>query len=157
MIRIDAPWLAVEPIDMRAGSERLLARVVQVFGAAQAHRRRYDELLRNQRGSTVAPEALRRIAQIYRLERELASLSSEQRLVRRYSDAKPLWEELHAWLQLERSRVPDGGITAKALDYSLKNWAALTHHLLDGEVSVDNNSLEKKGSTRNSGERRLDL
>ena len=30
-------WLAVEPIDMRAGAERLLASVVQVFGAAQAH------------------------------------------------------------------------------------------------------------------------
>lgn len=37
MIRIDAMWLAAEPIDMRAGAERLLARVVQVFGAAQAH------------------------------------------------------------------------------------------------------------------------
>jgi transposase len=37
MIRVDAVWLAVEPIDMRAGAERLLARVVQVFGAAQAH------------------------------------------------------------------------------------------------------------------------
>ena len=37
MIRIDSLWLAVEPIDMRAGAERLLARVVQVFGAAQAH------------------------------------------------------------------------------------------------------------------------
>lgn len=37
MIRIDALWLAVEPIDMRAGIDRLLARVVQVFGSAQAH------------------------------------------------------------------------------------------------------------------------
>ena len=37
MIRIDAMWLAVEPIDMRAGAERLLTLVVQVFGAAQAH------------------------------------------------------------------------------------------------------------------------
>lgn len=37
MIRIDALWLAVEPVDMRAGPERLLARVVQVFGAARAH------------------------------------------------------------------------------------------------------------------------
>ena len=37
MIRIDAVWLAVDPIDMRAGADRLLARVVQVFGAAQAH------------------------------------------------------------------------------------------------------------------------
>ena len=37
MIRVDALWLAVQPIDMRAGADRLLARVVQVFGAAQAH------------------------------------------------------------------------------------------------------------------------
>jgi len=37
MIRIDAMWLAVEPIDMRAGAERLLACVVRVFGTAQAH------------------------------------------------------------------------------------------------------------------------
>ena len=37
MIRVDAVWLAVEPVDMRAGADRLLARVVHVFGAAQAH------------------------------------------------------------------------------------------------------------------------
>ena len=37
MIRIDALWLGVEPVDMRAGADRLLARVVQVFGSAQAH------------------------------------------------------------------------------------------------------------------------
>ena len=37
MIRIDAMWLAVEPVDMRSGADRLLAQVVQVFGSAQAH------------------------------------------------------------------------------------------------------------------------
>ncbi len=37
MIRIDSLWLAVEPVDMRAGGERLLASVVQVFGSAKAH------------------------------------------------------------------------------------------------------------------------
>ena len=37
VIRIDSLWLAVEPTDMRAGAERLLASVVQVFGSAQAH------------------------------------------------------------------------------------------------------------------------
>jgi len=35
--RIDALWLAVRPMDMRAGPERLLASVVEVFGQAQAH------------------------------------------------------------------------------------------------------------------------
>ena len=37
LIQIDALWLAVQPIDMRAGADALLARVVQVFGSAQAH------------------------------------------------------------------------------------------------------------------------
>lgn len=37
MIRIDAIWLATEPMDMRAGTETALARVITVFGAAQPH------------------------------------------------------------------------------------------------------------------------
>jgi len=37
MIRIDAIWLATEPLDMRAGSDTILARVVKVFGAARPH------------------------------------------------------------------------------------------------------------------------
>jgi transposase len=37
MIRIDAVWLATAPMDMRAGTDTALARVVQVFGAAYPH------------------------------------------------------------------------------------------------------------------------
>ena len=48
MIRIDALWLATAPIDMRMGTERLLARVVQVFGSAQAH---HAYLFANARGN----------------------------------------------------------------------------------------------------------
>lgn len=33
MIRVDAMWLAVEPLDMRAGTEAALRRMVAVFGA----------------------------------------------------------------------------------------------------------------------------
>ena len=50
MIRIDAMWLSAEPIDMRAGTERLLARVVQVFGVAQAH---HGYLFANARGTRI--------------------------------------------------------------------------------------------------------
>ena len=50
LIRIDALWLATAPIDMRAGTERLLARVVQVFGSAQAH---HGYLFANARGSRI--------------------------------------------------------------------------------------------------------
>jgi hypothetical protein len=37
MIRIDSIWLATEPMDMRAGAETALARVVAVFGATKPH------------------------------------------------------------------------------------------------------------------------
>ena len=37
MIRVDCVWLSVAPLDMRAGTESALARVVNVFGAARPH------------------------------------------------------------------------------------------------------------------------
>lgn len=37
LIRVEALWLAVEPLDLRAGTESALARVVAVFGAARPH------------------------------------------------------------------------------------------------------------------------
>ncbi len=37
VIRIDEAWLAVDPLDMRAGPDTALMRVVQVFGEARAH------------------------------------------------------------------------------------------------------------------------
>ena len=48
LIRIDQIWLAVEPVDMRSGMDRLLARVVEVFGASQPH---HAYVFANRRGT----------------------------------------------------------------------------------------------------------
>jgi transposase len=37
MIKIEAVWLAVDPLDMRLGTEAALARVVKVFSCAHPH------------------------------------------------------------------------------------------------------------------------
>lgn len=37
MIRVEAGWLCIEPMDMRAGTDTTLVRVVKVFGAARPH------------------------------------------------------------------------------------------------------------------------
>jgi transposase len=34
VIRVDAVWLACDPLDMRAGTESALGRVVKAFGEA---------------------------------------------------------------------------------------------------------------------------
>lgn len=48
MIRIDALWLCVQPLDMRVGADRLLAAVVNTLGQAQAHQ---GYLFANARGT----------------------------------------------------------------------------------------------------------
>lgn len=48
MIRIDCAWLAVQPLDMRAGTDTALGRVVEVFGAAHPH---HAYLFANRRGN----------------------------------------------------------------------------------------------------------
>jgi hypothetical protein len=104
-------------------------------------RGKFDELLGNG-ASPVAAEAIRRIAEIYRVELEIAEHGVQQRLAARREIGKPLWQALQRFLMIERARVAEGGSTAKAIDYSLGHWCALTHHLDDGAVPVDNNSLE---------------
>lgn len=112
--------------------------------ACVAHaRRKFDELAKAGT-STVGEDAIQRFAGIYAVERELAILSEEERRSGRQALARPLWEQLGAWLQLERRRVADGGSTAAAIDYTLKHWTALTHHLDDGAVPIDNNHLERQ-------------
>jgi transposase len=37
MIKIEAVWMGTAPLDMRAGTDTALARVVAVFGAARPH------------------------------------------------------------------------------------------------------------------------
>lgn len=40
--------------------------------------------------------------------------------------------------------MPNGSATAKALDYSLKRWLALTRYAEDGAVPIDNNQVENQ-------------
>ena len=84
-----------------------------------------------------------RIARIYEVEGQAREMSAQERLAHRRQHAQPLWDELHAWMRLERTRVPDGGGIAAALDYSLKRWGALGRFLQDGALSVDNNHIER--------------
>jgi transposase len=49
---------------------------------------------------------------------------------------------LHAWLTAQRQALAKADVTAKAIDYALSNWRALTRYLDDGNVPIDNNAAE---------------
>lgn len=97
---------------------------------------------------------MQRFARIYAVEGELKGLSDGQRQALRQQLARPLWEQFKTWLELERRLVVDGGATAGAIDYTLNHWQALTRHLDDGAVAIDNNHLERQIKPRALGPRR---
>ena len=92
----------------------------------------------------VAAQAIQRIAWLYRIEADARELTPEQRLLMRQQRSRLLWEELHLWLQLERTRVPDGSAIAKAINYSLNHWVGLGRFLHDVDVPIDNNCVENR-------------
>jgi transposase len=106
-------------------------------------RRKFHELWANH-GSTVAEQALTFYGALYDVEREVADLPAEERRQIRQQRSKPVADALQQWLLQQRQRVPDGSATAKAIDYTLKRWRALTRYLEDGALPIDNNWVENQ-------------
>ena len=51
---------------------------------------------------------------------------------------------MHAWMVLQRQSILDGTATARAIDYSLKRWGALTRFVEDPQLPIDNNWIENQ-------------
>jgi transposase len=111
-----------------------------------AHARRYfEELSRGgSSASAVAIEAMQRWARIYHAEGAFAEMDHDARRRARQKLSKPLWDEFEVWLKLQRAQVLEGSKIAQAIDYSLGAWKALTLHLDDGAVAIDNNLIERQ-------------
>ena len=87
---------------------------------------------------------MRRWARIYHAEGAFAEMDDDSRRQARQQLSKPLWDEFEVWLKLQRTQVPRGSKIAQAIDYSLNAWTALTLHLGDGKVAIDNNLIERQ-------------
>ena len=78
------------------------------------------------------------------MEREVKHLKANERLQIREKESRPLADAFHQWMLLQRQKITDGSATAKAFDYSLKRWGALTQFLDDGQLPIDNNWIENQ-------------
>jgi len=138
-------WRGTLVCDQYAGYDAVLDKRVypqRIAAHCAAHaRRKFDELVAT---SEIARAAIKRIGWIYHVEGQFDGMDAQQRLAARKQLTAPLWKELHIWLKLERARVPDGSSIAAAIDYSLNAWDALTRHVEDGSVPIDNNFIERQ-------------
>ena len=84
------------------------------------------------------------IGQLYELERQVQNMPADERLRIRQQQSKPVIDKLKHWLTEHRAKVPEGSATAKAIDYSLRRWQALTVFVDNAQVPIDNNWVENQ-------------
>src|SRR5690625_2945810 len=123
--------------------------VTEALCWSHARRKFYElaDIARNQRRGKRAPpisplalEAVRRIDELFDIERAINGLNGKDRWAIRQARARPLVESLESWMREERAGLSRNAEVAKAMDYMLKRWEAFTHFLDDGRICLTNNA-----------------
>ena len=85
------------------------------------------------------------IAELYRVEKlaRQRALGGEDLRLMREQGARPVLEKLHAYLREIREQLLPKSEAGQAVNYILKNFAALTQYCNDPDLSIDNNHTER--------------
>jgi transposase len=85
--------------------------------------------------------------QLYDIEDRGKSLSAEERLRLRQTEAVPIWAAMERWLAEVEQRTTNVILPksdfAKALQYVRNHWVELKRYLSDGRLPMDNNETEQ--------------
>jgi len=91
----------------------------------------------------IAVEAVRRIDEIFAIERTILGKTPTERVAVRQDLSKPLVIALETFLRDKRALLSTKSETAKAISYSLNHWPAFTRFLDDGRICLSNNAAER--------------
>ena len=108
---------------------------------AHARRKFYD--LHIARPSTLTAEPLRRIGELYGIEKTIRGKPPDERRRIREQQAKRLLVDFETWLQAIRVRLSTKSDTTAAIAYALNRWPALTRYCDDGNLEIDNSAAER--------------
>jgi len=134
-------WQGHLMVDDYSGYKAMFGDQVIELGCMTHARRKFFDLNAAQ-PNPIAQEALKRIAALYAVEAEGKHMTVEARTALRLEDAQPQLKSMQDWLLKTRMTVANGGGMAKAIDYSLRRWPALSRYALDGRLPIDNNPVE---------------
>ena len=114
-----------------------------VEAACWSHGRRKLFDLAKLTKAPIAVEAVRRIDEIFAIERTINGLASAERLAVRQEQSRSLIEDLGTFLREKRTLLSAKGDVAKAISYILNRWTAFTRFLDDGRICLSNNAAER--------------
>jgi len=111
--------------------------------ACMAHIRRKFVDVHQSQGSAIAEEAIKRIAALYAVEKKARGSPPEQRAAMRQESAKPVFDDLEAWLQAQLPKISGKSPLAGAIRYALTRMKRLRPYLEHGVLELDNNTAER--------------
>ena len=91
----------------------------------------------------IAVEAVRRIDEIFTIERTINGRSSQERVAARQQQSKPLILDLEVYLRGQQMLLSVKSDTAKAIKCILSRWVAFDRFLDDGRICMSNNVAER--------------
>ena len=124
---------------LRAG--RKPAPVVEA--ACWAHGRRDFFDLAKLAKAPIAAEIVRRIDELFAIERAINGKPPDARRAVRQERSKPLVAALEAYMREQLGRLSPKNDVAKAIRYMLTRWPSFTRFLDDGRICLSNNAAER--------------
>jgi transposase len=91
----------------------------------------------------IASEALKRIADLYRIEGQIRGCSTGERRAVRQAHSRPVLEALAPWLRSKLAVISQKTKLAEAIRYALSRWEGLTRFVEDGRIEIDSNVVER--------------
>ena len=111
--------------------------------ACMAHvRRKFVDVFASQ-GNAIAEEAIRRIAELYAVEKDARGNSPDARVALRQARAKPIFNELEDWLHAQLPKISGKSPLAQAIRYALGRMPKARPYLENGHLELDNNAAER--------------
>lgn len=136
-------FVGILQVDGYAGYRALAARNTVSLAFCWSHvRRRFYELAAA--GSApIASEALRRIAELYKIEDDIRGCAHEERSATRREKSRLIVDRLAPWLTEQLGLISQKTKLAEAIRYTLSRWDGLTRFIDDGRIEIDSNTVER--------------
>ena len=111
--------------------------------ACMAHVRRKFACMHKAQGSAIANEAIRRIAELYAVEKAVRGLPPDKRAEIRQAEARPVFVSLEAWLYAQLPNISGKSPLATAIRHALTRRTRIRPYLDHGILELDNNTAER--------------
>ncbi|RWA99105.1 MAG: IS66 family transposase, partial [Mesorhizobium sp.] len=87
--------------------------------------------------------ALRRIAELYKIEDDIRGRSANERRAMRQDKSRAIVADLEPWLREKLGLISQKTKLAEAIRYTLSRWEGLSRFLDDGRIEIDSNTVER--------------